>query len=158
MKKTLSTNDAASIMQVLVGKTLQYGYLYPSFGMFDFGFGNIQNVPSDVSCNAKTVYEYALHVLCEFDIVWKNGSKFVKRFCWDSPKASFEHTINHLIGLEIRRVALSDNNDLWLDLGDYWIVFITYDNNKESWRFFSPYSSDPHLVVSTIQCSLDYSL
>ena len=53
-----------------------------------------------------------------------------------------------MIGLSVERIALSDKNDLWLDLNKYWIVFITREDQEESWRFFEPRSKLPHLVAS----------
>ena len=56
--------------------------------------------------------------------------------------------IRHLIGREIMKLGLSEKNDLWLDLGDCRIVWITIENGEESWRFLAADTNIPHLVVS----------
>ena len=43
---------------------------------------------------------------------------------------------------------MSDKNDLWIDLGDYWIVIATFENNEESWCFFTFDSANLFLSVS----------
>jgi hypothetical protein len=74
----------------------------------------------------------------------------------DTSPEIFTTNIMQLVGLVVKRFALSDKFDLWIDLGDYWIVFVTWEDETESWRFFTPGSDDPHLVVSSSWLCLDY--
>ena len=60
----------------------------------------------------------------------------------------FCDAIEDSIGMEIIRIALSSKNDLWIDLGDCRIVFVTFEDNEESWRLFSS-NEEQHLVASS---------
>ena len=66
----------------------------------------------------------------------------------DTPGKQFRAEIQPLLGLAVERVAVSDKNDVWLDFGDYWVVFATFENEEESWRFFASDISAPYLVAS----------
>ena len=79
-----------------------------------------------------------------------------ERFYEDTPSEIFQKEVERLIGLCPKRVGLSDKNDLWLDFGDYWVVFATFEDGEESWRLFTPGSAEPHWVVSDSWLRLDY--
>lgn len=156
MLERISTARAYERMQAIVGKPLKFGHMLPTIGMFDFGFGDLIDIPTNSIGKTRKVCMYALHAVCGFDVVWKNGQRRVERLYWDSPKELFDDIVKELIGLCVKRITLSDKNDLWIDLRDYWVVFLTFENDEESWRFFTPYSSEAHLVVSNSWISLDF--
>ena len=58
-------------------------------------------------------------------------------------------------GLRILRTALSEKNDLWIDLGDCYFVIVTNENDEESWRIFSPGTNGPHIVATDLRIWLD---
>lgn len=118
--------DAFKFLQTLLNQPLCYGLKSPDTDLYDFGFGDTEN----------------------FKVIWKNGEHRVDRYYEDTPCKKFHSEVKHLIGMKVRQVALSNKNDLWLDLGDCWIVFVTFENREESWRFFISGIGTPHLVAS----------
>ena len=139
--------DTLEFLQSLVGLSLCYGLKSPDVDLYDFGFGDTVNDME--SCGeTEKIYTHILHVTCKFQVVSKNGERRVDTYYGDTPCEHFHAEVKRLVGLKVRRVALSAKNDLWLDFGDYWVVFITYEDAEESWRFFTRDEKDPHLVVS----------
>lgn len=138
---------ALEYLHTLIGQPLCYGIKYPDIELYGFGFGQwVETVKyKDEKRQACT---HNLHVLCRFKIVKKNGDLRVLRFYEDSSSEQFHSAVAPLIGLQVQRISLSDKNDLWLDLGDYWVVFATWGNGEESWRFFHLTENAPHLVAS----------
>ena len=104
-------------------------------GLYAFGFGQYQE--DNRYWKGEEFPTYILHVLCRFKVIWKNGQKRVDIYYEDTPNEEFDAGIKSLIGLKVKRVGLSEKNDLWLDFGDYWIVFATYENAEESWRLLT---------------------
>lgn len=142
---------AMDFLNTLVGQSLTYAIKSPDMDLYDFGFGEEIEVKSPHR-PPRTVAPYTVHALCRFQVIWRNGEKKVARYYEDTPCEIFHSEIKSLIGLKVSRVALSDKNDLWLDFGDYWVVFVTYESDEESWRFFKTYDSDtPHLVASALE-------
>lgn len=139
--------DALEFLRTLVDQPLCYGLKSPDTDLYDFGFGNMVNATSPYR-GGKEVGTLILHVTCRFKVIWKNGECRVDKYHEDTPCEKFHSEVMRLVGLKVRRVALSDKNDLWLDLGDYWIVFATFENGEESWRFFTSGIDAPHLVAS----------
>ena len=139
--------DSLNVIHSLVGQSLCYGIKSPDTDLYDFGFGNMENV-SNLCGEAKEYSEFALHVMCRFKVIWKSGEKRVDRYYEDTPCEKFHFDVKRLIGLKVTQVALSDKNDLWIDFGDSWMVFATFENGEESWRFFAPNTDTPHLVAS----------
>lgn len=135
--------DALEFLQTLVDQPLCYGLKSPNMDLYDFGFGNLMTVQEN-----EEVCTHVLHVICRFKVIWKNGERRVYKYTEDTPCEKFHSEIKHLIGMKVNRVALSDKNDLWLDFGDYWVVFVTFETGEESWRFFTFNMDDPHLVAS----------
>ena len=127
--------DPLEYLNHLVCKPLCYGLKSPDSDLYDFGFGD----PSAV---------YILHIICRFKVIWKNGEQRVRIYHENTPCEQFHAEIKPLLGLPVKRVALSDKNDLWLDFGDCWVVFATFENEEESWRFFSADSALPHLIAA----------
>lgn len=99
---------------------------------------------------------YVLHVLCNFEIIRKNdNSSYRRAYYEDTPHNIFYDESRCIKGLDVRRVELSKKNDLWLDLGEYWIVFATNDDGEESWRIFMSSSNSPHLIASNCWINFD---
>ena len=134
-------------LDTLVNQPLRYAIKSPDTELYDFGFGELVKVFNRQG-QQRIVGEYSLHVLCRFKVIQKNGEHKIEIFYEDTPCEIFHSAINQLVGLKIKRVQLSDKNDLWLDFGDYWIVFATYENGEESWRYFAIAKDSPHLVAS----------
>lgn len=150
--------DAERFLQVLVGKSLSGAFKSCDMELYVFGFGNEVKFINFRGEEA-TANELALHVLCRFKIM-NRVEKRARNYYEDTSAEKFRENIDKLIGLQVTRVGLSEKNDLWLDIGDYWVVFATWDDqdeaeyedaaNRESWRFFSRVEKDsPHLVASS---------
>ena len=130
---------AIAYLQTLIGQTLHYALKSPDMDLYDLGFGA-----------PEADFRYVLHATCRFKVIWRNGERRTDKYYEDTPSEEFHSAIQRLIGWKVTRVGLSDKNDLWLDFGDgdCWAVFVTFENNEESWRFFTYHSDDPHLVAS----------
>ena len=139
--------DALEFLRTLVNLSLCYGLKSPDTDLYDFGFGNMVNIMNPYG-GGKEVCTHILHVICRFKVIWKNGERRVDKYYEYTPCEKFHSEVQRLLGMKVRRVALSDKNDLWLDFGDYWVVFATFENGEESWRFFTSDIDGPHLVVS----------
>lgn len=154
MTDYLSQDDTYKEIAQLVGKDLQYGILHEPFGLYDFGFGHF--IVTDLNKGTtRKLCEYTLHASCRFKIVQRVGERKVNRYNENTTQEQFLLGIQELLGLTVRRVALSDKNDLWIDFEKYWMVFATFDNSQESWRFFTPDGNSPHMVVSNSYASLE---
>lgn len=135
-------NSAELYIQQLVDKHLCYGIKSPDMDLYDFGFS--RQIESD---QKSTDYlSYILHITCEFKIIGKNN--VTDYYDANTPSNQFSSNIQKLIGLKVQRVTLSEKNDLWLDLGKCWVVFITFETDEESWRFFTSSKGNAHLVAS----------
>lgn len=144
----LSNRQNASIyLHNLVGQPLLYALKSPDTELYDFGFGKLIKRENRHE-KAKMIGTHTLHILCRFKVIWKNGESRVDEYYEDTQAEWFCTEIQHLIGLTVKRVALSDKNDLWIDLGDFWIVFATFEDGEESWRYFTADREKPHLVAS----------
>ncbi len=139
--------EALAFLNRLVGAPLRYAWKSRDTELYEFAFGELHD---KVNRHGEKVQvgTHLLHILCRFKVIWRNGVRKVDRYYEDTPYDEFQSEIQRLIGLKVTRVGLSDKNDLWLDLGDYWIVFATDEGGDESWRFFSAFREVPHLVVS----------
>lgn len=139
---------ALKYIRALVDEPLCYGLKSPDMDLYDFGFGQFEEV---IDSNGKRkVCTHTLHITCRFEIIERIGKCHIHRYYEDTPSDKFNSDVKRLIGYCVKRVALSDKNDLWLDFGDYWIVFATVEDGEESWRLFSPGIDEPHLVGSDL--------
>ena len=139
----------------LVGLPIQYGIKSPDMFFFDIGFGDSIIVP-DYDGTPREVSEYALHYECYCEVIWRDGSKQIEKLYDDTSCDKFHAIIKKLIGHPIKRVGLSTKNDLWLDLGVCWMVFITNEDDNESWRFFSLKDEEaPHIIASKVLLAYD---
>lgn len=135
-------NVAELYVQQLEGKYLCYSIKSPDTDLYDFGFS--EQKESDL--NKSDCFWFFLHITCEFKVIRKN--QCADYYDANTPASHFSSNMRRLIGLQVQRVTLSEKNDLWLDLGKCWVVFITFETNLESWRFFTSSSKDAHLVGS----------
>lgn len=136
--------NVAEFVQMLVGKSLYYCLKSPDTELYDLGF-------LDNNCKTKEVTEcdeLALHAICCFKLIIPNSSCRSILFDAETSRNQVNSQFKSLIGLPIKRIALSEKNDLWLDFGNYWLVFITSEDGEESWRLFDPNSDAPHLVAT----------
>lgn len=140
--------DAFQFLQTLIDQPLCYGLKSPDTELYDFGLGDTENAVNPYRGEGGGTL--TLHIMCRFKVIWKNsdGERRVDRYYEDTPCEKFHSDVKHFIGMKVKKVALSDKNDLWLDLGDCWIVFVTFENGEESWRFFISGTDTPHLAAS----------
>jgi hypothetical protein len=144
---------ATEYLQTLVNQPLLFAIKSPDTELYDFEFGK-EVVSVNRHGNPKRVGTHILHILCRFEIIRKTGEPHVDWFYEDTSSELFHSEVQHLMGLKVIRTALSDKNDLWLDFGDYWVVFATFNTGDESWRFFTSEKTTPHLVAS--DCWLEF--
>ena len=132
--------------QRLTGTKLAYAEKNADNESFDFGFGE----------TAGKDFTYALHVTCSFDVIPRDealeAGERVRVFGYDASAAEFQNYISAFFGKEIIRVAVNEKNDLWLDLGDYWVVFDTDEySDDEAWRLTETASGAPALIASGME-------
>ena len=149
-----SKEEAHLFLEKLVNQVLLYGLKSPDTELYEFGFGELETGGRLAEGNSE-LNKYVLHVLCRFKVIGRGQNRQIKIYYEDTPSNEFCSEIQSLIGLKIKRVALSEKNDLWLDFGEYWIVFGTHENGEESWRFFMPNTGKNHLVVSNTWATFD---
>lgn len=139
-------NELDGLLREMIGCQLCYGIKSPDTELYDFGFGcfhSDQNVKEER-------FPFVLHVLCPFKVIKRSVRKYVKYYDSTTSYEQFSEDVQPLCGLKIKRIALGEENDLWIDYGEYWMVFLTYQDGEESWRLFTPYSDLPHWVASDI--------
>ena len=136
---------AVDFLQTFVDLTLCYGIKSPDTELYDFCFSEAfrgTNLCDNKSCT------HILHALCRFKVIWRNGESRVDKYYEDTPYKKFCSEVKCLLGRKVRRITLSGKNDLWIDFGDFWIVFVTFEDGEESWRLFTTNDELPHLVAS----------
>lgn len=147
--RKISQEKALELLQSLVGTPFTYGFKSPDMDLFDLGFGeNIQFI--NFLGKTQETRKYHLHFTSEFHLEWKNGVNDI--YDIDTETDEFQKDIQPLLGLPIKRIALSSKNDLWLDFGVCYGCVVTYEDQRESWRFLIPGTDAPHLVA--LGCSL----
>lgn len=141
----LESDQLHAMVQLLVGKPLRYAIKSPDIDLFDLGFGcDVHFI--NANGEQQEACQHTIHLVCGILVYWKDRHK--EQFFGDTSPHIFQESIQKLVGEKVRRVALSDKNDLWFDLGQCHFVIVTLENNEESWRLFSPGSDCPHLVAS----------
>lgn len=144
--------DRASALQFLnslLGQRLCYGLKSPDTDLYDFGLGQFIKT-YDFKGNLCEVSTHTLHATCRFKIISRSYPDKTNIFDEESDANEFDSHISNLIGLPIVRVALSEKNDLWLDFHDYWMVFATFEDGEESWRYFLTNDNSQLLVASNV--------
>lgn len=141
-------------LETLVGQPMRYGIKSPGLDLYDFGFGEGEVlVVSEGKAKEKRLPPYILHATCRFKVIWRN-KRIVEIYDEEETKEEFAIDVQPMLGHRVKRVALSEKNDLWLDFGVFWIVFVTDEvgdeyYREESWRFFHMFhEDDPHLIGS----------
>ena len=147
--------SAIELLNMVISHPLVYAIKSPDTELYDFGFGDL------VSCKGRhnkvrEVCMYTLHSLCRFELINKADTKKRMRFYEDTAVDVFRHHISPLLGKCVKRIALSEKNDLWIDFGKYWLVFASFENDEESWRFFTANAMMPYLVASNTTLELLY--
>ena len=166
---------AVAYLQKLVGQPVLFSWKIPFWDdLYEIGFGEWVEYVDDIDLSTfpigrqlmntplfqrKTKHdmraEYVLHSFCPIKLAWRDGSRKVQVFDDQSDGRSFRETFDSLKGFKVKRVGLSEINDLWIDLGACWIVFESLEDGEESWRFIPPSRQDPHLVVSNNEIRFD---
>lgn len=147
--------ESLDYLNSLIGQPLRYALKSPDTELYDFGFGELVEVVNRHGKH-KDIGTYILHILCRFKVIWRNGEHRIDKYYEDTPSEAFHFEVKRLLGLKVIRVALSDKNDLWLDFGDCWVVFATFETGEESWRFFTHNLADPYLVASDSWLDLNF--
>lgn len=151
----ISTNQIIEgYLNCIVGTPLQYGIKSTDINLYQLGFG--ESIASE-HWNNQTIdiNKYTIHFDSALYLYWENGE--VDKFYSDSRAEKFNLIISKLLGKVVKRIALSVENDLWIDLGDCHIVIVTRNDDEESWRFFLPRTNQPHLIASSVALELDDS-
>ena len=161
-----------SFIQRLVGQPIEYVYKHPQWcDLFEFGFGKwVANENHDALSdfafgkwlnNHLEVHEdgkrteYVIHTVCPIKVVWRKRNKRIEVIDEQTDSAILSNVAKHLTGQTIKRVGLSDKNDLWLDLDEVWIIIVTEEDDEESWRLFTADVKKPHLVASNSWIEFD---
>ncbi len=131
-------------LENLIDKPLCTAKKSPDTELYEFVFGEPICHTAKFKNNKNETY--VLHVLCEFEILFRKEKKS-QHFDGNTSYEEFQNTIDFCLNKLIKRVTVNENNQLWFDFGDVWFVFIPLENEEESWRFFE-FSEGSHLIVS----------
>ena len=137
---TITSETATNYLNYLVGESLCYGIKSPGLNLYDFGFGNLGEATE--GC------KYSLHIICRFKIIWKRKDRRIEKYDGETSPEEFQTKINPLLNLKVKSVVLGNKNNLHLDMGDYRIVFFTWKEEEESWRFLSFNEERYHIYAS----------
>ena len=146
--------DCDKYLQQVVGQPLSYGFKSWDMDIFDVEFGELVQC-TKFNDEPHECFSYIVHNVGGIKIIWRKERR-TTFYDIDTKTEEFHTDIQKLIGYKVLRVGLSDKNDLWFDFGDVWMVFITYDSNEESWRYFTPNLQEPHLVAADTWLQLVY--
>jgi len=138
----------------IVNLKLHYAIKSPGLDLYDFGFGDDDQASARQDTLPAESCTCFIHAVCRVDVIWRNKERRVDRYDRDTPCEIFHSEIRQLTGLRVRKAVLRDKNDLLLDFGECWVVFVVFDDREESWRFFSSDRQMPHLVASG--CGVDF--
>lgn len=139
-------------LNCIVGTPLQYGFKHSDFDLFQLGFGDCVSFEKWKG-QTLAINRYAIHFDSAIYLYWKHGG--VDRFDSSTADNVFSSAISKLIGTHVKKIALSEKNDLWIDLGECRIAVVTRDDCEESWRFFQPRTENPHLIASSVTLILE---
>lgn len=152
MNRSCTESEAKVYFNRIVGTPLRYGIKSADTNLYDLGFGNDTEYIGWTGILRETC-TYAIHLTGGIIVYWENGGKV--EYCDATPHTEFHADIHRLIGLCVRRVTLSEKNDLWLDFGECRMVIVTREDGEESWRLFLPGTGEPHLVASDLWLRMD---
>ena len=136
---------ALTTLLKLVGCCFRYGLKSHNMDLYDLGFGEDVHFLNCLG-NTQTACKHTLHFTCGIKLFWKDGR--INEFGPTTESPMFSVAVEPLIGTVVRRIALSDKNDLWIDLDSCKMVIVTYEDSHESWRYFSPGTGSSHLISS----------
>lgn len=141
----------------IVGLSLSQGFKLPGFDdMYIFGFGSIRE--EERRGKKVKIAQYNIHAQCSFLIEYRDGSRRVDKYSEETSSEKFEFDIKKLIGLTVQYAKLSEKNDLFLRVGEYRIIFATWENSEESWRYLlTTDRNSPHLIASDTSLEMYYS-
>ena len=150
----LSTEKANKAIQRLIAQPIKYGIKSPDTGLFDLGFGEeLMHIDIDNANLSSPYCVHTIHFLGGIRCFWKNGK--CEEFSAETSHIDFQKSMQRLYNLFVQRVALSEKMDLWLDFGQCQVVIITNEDGEESWRLFSPWSNEPHLIATNLYMYFD---
>lgn len=141
----IDREHACDYLQALVGKPLGYALKSRDMSFYDLGFGDDVAAYNRIRGHYE-ICEITLHVASGMKIFWKDGTK--EELLGDAPATITAPLTQKLAGHPIRRIALSEKNDLWLDFGICHMVVVTYEDGEESWRVFGAEEDAKHLVAA----------
>lgn len=104
--ETSLRQNAIKMIGTLNGQPLLYALKSPDTELYDFGFGNLVDSVNRHGIR-KEIAEVSLHILCRFKVIWQNHERGVDEYFEDTPSKLFHSEIKRLIGLTVRRTALS---------------------------------------------------
>lgn len=140
--------QAMEYLQLLVGQKLDHGFKASDFDLFDLGFGKLVGV---TNCKGKKriVNYFVLHVMCGLRLIHKSDPARSIDFSIDTLREDFDVYVEKLKGAEVKRVRIRRSNDLWIDLGEYWMIAKPFLDDEESWCYFTFEEDSPYLAASS---------
>lgn len=147
MIRFISQKKAWKRLEALVDQPLRFAFLYPEWGMFDFGLGEYI-VDLYGPKGVRILPKHIVHGQYRIIINQKIGQTGLHKFNIHSDPKEFRDYVSNLIGLRVKRIGMDAWNTLFLDFGDYWVFFVTEKNGEESWRYFTVPLPQRHLVAS----------
>lgn len=127
--------DGSIMLQKLFGTKLTYGVKSADINLFDIGFQD--------HINAR---EYALHIACSLTIFRDSDDGIT--FWGDTSKETFDVYFTSLIGQEVKKVILLQENVLRIVMENQYLEITPADDGVESWRLFASNSDSCHLVAA----------
>lgn len=118
----ISAAEAKALLDTMVKRPLRWAIKSPDVELFDLGFGG----------EGETLPPYVIHAICTVKVV-PHKKRLVQLYQGTADSGKFREEMEELLGLPVLRTSLSDKHDLWLDLGDYWVIFVTFEDGEESW-------------------------
>ncbi len=132
----------------LIGLPLLTAFRYAQTELFCFGFGVFHEEWDEKENCLRRIPTYALHVQCEFHVVCRKVSRVI-RMDGMTQSPVFDAVAQKLQGLTVRHAFVeADGYALCLELGDFLLRVIPYEDEEEGWRLFRPNTDALHLVVN----------
>lgn len=150
----ITREEAQKRLDEMLGCTIEFAGKSPDTELYIFEFSDSQDA-GEIAESTEERCIFKLHLLCRFKVIWRKR-RITDTYYEDTSSEAFASQASQLMGQPIKRTGLSDKNDLWLDFGDFWMVFATFENDEESWRFFYSDKKKPHLVASDTWLKLVY--
>lgn len=140
-------DKARERVKAIEGQKVAYAIKSDHLDLYDFGFGEEKKAFFDKIRNeVRALPPYALHATCHFVVHGPDGTQ--RYFDETVTKAEFADIEKEIIGKVVLRADITPKHRLVLYIDDMVYVFIPFDDDMESWRFFSDDENERHLVVS----------